>query len=184
MSPASGGSTLRDAAATRAPRRACAVLASLLLGVAAPHAGALDLVQAWRLARASDPVLAQADAARQAVHEDVVQARAPLLPQLSAGFALQQSRDPAFVPARVRSRLPSATLTQAIVDVARTAQVSGAKASAQAQDALVRAAEQALVVRVASAYFGVLGAQDALENTQANEAAYAQQVSQSEARYR
>ena len=134
--------------------------------------------------RAGDPVLAGAEATRRAVRENVDQARAPLLPQLNAGIVLDQTRDPERLPVRARSRDASATLTQVIVDVARLRQLAGARATAQAQEALTRAAEQALAVRVATAYFGVLMAMDTLANTEANEAAYGQQVAQSEQRYR
>jgi outer membrane protein len=157
---------------------------ALLLALLAAPAHALDLLDAYRRARASDPVLAAVDAARLAGHEDVVQARAPLLPQLSAGLALTQTRDPAFEPVQTRSRASNATLTQAIVDVARWSRVRGAQAIAASQDALVRDAEQGLALRVATAYFGVLSALEALANTEANEEAYRQQVVQSDQRYR
>ncbi|HSI56487.1 MAG TPA: TolC family outer membrane protein, partial [Ideonella sp.] len=55
---------------------------------------------------------------------------------------------------------------------------------AGAGDANYQAALQALCLRVATAYFGVLGAEDALAYAQANEDAYRQQVQQSDQRYR
>ncbi|WP_158882851.1 TolC family outer membrane protein [Rhodanobacter sp. L36] len=50
-----------------------------------------DLLDAYRQARANDPVLSQADANRLATGEGVDQARALLLPQISAGLTLSQT---------------------------------------------------------------------------------------------
>jgi len=62
-------------------------LALLLTGIAST-ANAADLLQAYELARQSDPQLAAADSIRLAQGEAPVQARAALLPQIngSAGF--------------------------------------------------------------------------------------------------
>src|ERR1700756_1056257 len=64
-------------------------LALSLAAVSLPSHGE-DLLDAYRQARANDPVLAQADATRLAVRENVPQARALLLPQINAGMSLQQ----------------------------------------------------------------------------------------------
>jgi outer membrane protein len=152
----------------------------LALVLMAQPARAEDLLQVYAQARAADPVLAQADAARGIVHEGVALARAPLLPQAVAGFAFDQTNG----DARSRTRSANASVTQALVDVGALARLKAAQAGADAQDATYRAAEQALVIRVASAYFGVLQARDTLANVQANEDAYRQQVQQAEARWR
>ena len=57
-------------------------LALSLAAVSLPSYGE-DLLDAYRQARANDPVLAQADATRLAVHEGIPQARALLLPQIN-----------------------------------------------------------------------------------------------------
>ncbi|TAL98860.1 MAG: type I secretion protein TolC, partial [Rhodanobacter sp.] len=64
-------------------------LALALAAVSLPSHGE-DLLDAYRDARANDPVLAQADATRLATGEGVPQARALLLPQVSAGLSLDQ----------------------------------------------------------------------------------------------
>lgn len=161
------------------------------LCVALPlRAAAEDLMDVYRLARRADPVLAAADAARGVASETAVQARAALLPQLSAGLSFNESRDP-DAPAgdpnaapRSRTRVASATLSQVVVDVAKVAQWRGTQAQADAQQASYRAAEQALLVRVATAYIGALTAADALVTTLANEDAFTQQVEQADQRYR
>ncbi|MBS0446717.1 MAG: TolC family outer membrane protein [Proteobacteria bacterium] len=165
----------------------CAALLAAL-----PAAGrASDLLEAYAQALRADPVLAGADATRWAVHENVAQARAPLLPQLSAGFGFDQSSvgatsasDAASLPSgRNSTRSASANLNQVIVDVSKTAQLRVAHAQSDAQDAVYAAALQNLAVRVATAYFNVLSAGDTLAYVQANEDAYGQQVEQSATRY-
>jgi len=161
----------------------------LALGLAAlPGASrADDLLDLYHQARRADPVLAAADAARGIVREGVDQARAPLLPQASALFGLEQSHvggDAADAAERNRNRALSAGLSQVVVDLGRVAQLRSAEARAAAQDDVYRAAEQTLVVRVATAYFDVLSAADALANVQANEDAFSQQVEQADERFR
>lgn len=65
-------------------------LALALSAISLPSHGE-DLLDAYREARANDPVLSQADAQRLSVGENVNQARALLLPQLSAGLSLSQT---------------------------------------------------------------------------------------------
>ena len=61
--------------------------------------------------------------------------------------------------------------------------LKAAKAQAESADASYRAAEQALLVRVATAYFQVLTAQDSLTSSQAEEKAVGRQLEQAEQRY-
>jgi outer membrane protein len=65
-------------------------LALALAAISLPSHGE-DLLGAYREAHANDPVLAQADAQNLATREGVPQARALLLPQISASFGLNQS---------------------------------------------------------------------------------------------
>lgn len=67
-------------------------LALALAAVSLPSHGE-DLLDAYREARANDPVLAQADATRLATGEGVPQARALLLPQISASLSLSQTNN-------------------------------------------------------------------------------------------
>lgn len=141
-----------------------------------------DLLDVYRLARSHDPVLSAADAQRRFVREGVTQARAALLPQVSAGVSFDRSRVDGGADNSARN--VSAGLSQVIVDLGRLARLDAARSQADAQDASYRAAEQALIVRVASAYFDVLTAADALANIESYEAAYLQQVEQTTARVR
>ena len=96
---------------TVAPRPCSLALALALLPAAA---SADDLVQAYELARAGDPQFAAAEARRIATKEGVVQARAALLPQITADVA-SASRRPAAaatVVARPRRRVNSHRIRQ------------------------------------------------------------------------
>jgi outer membrane protein len=166
-----------------------AVLLAGLLGVP-PACRADDLLQAYRQARNADPVLSAADAARRIAGEGVAHARAPLLPQAAAGFVFEQTRvgggprKDGVTAAENRSRKLAASVSQTLVDAGALARVDAARAQAAAQDGVYRAVEQALLVRVATAYFNVLTAGDTLATVQANEDALRQQVEQADQRWR
>ena len=135
-----------------------------------------DLLSIYAQARAADPVLAQARAQRGVQAELLVQSRAPLLPQWSLSAEEQRSEGE-------RSRSSASHLSQVLVDLSQLRSLDAAQARLEAEDARLRAAEQQLCARVAQAYFQVLSAQSALETAEANEAAFAQQVSQAQTRY-
>ena len=165
------------------PRCLLALALAVPLALALPRAGhAEDLLQAWQQARSADPVLAAALATRGAVREGVAQLRAPLLPQASAGVSFDQNH----VAGRDdnRARGAGVAVSQVLVDVAQRKRLQAALQGAGAQDAVYSAAEQALLVRVAQAYFEVLMATDLLAAVAANEDAFAQQVEQADQRYR
>lgn len=146
-----------------------------------------DLLDAYREARANDPVLAQSDATRQATGEGITQARALMLPQLSAGLTFNQnsgsnSRDTAG--GHSRSRTESATLSQSVLDVSKWTGLKSARSQSDAQEQLYQAALQNLYVRVTQAYFGVLTAQDTLTFNKANEEAFRQAYEQADQRFK
>jgi outer membrane protein len=163
------------------------IVLAAALGAAGPASAQVrDLLDAYAEARAGDPVLRAADANLRAVGEGIVQARAPLLPQATAAAGLAQTHGPDSFgnDASIRSRDVGASVSQVLLDVGQLSRLSYAKARDRAEQATYRAAEQALSTRVARAYFDVLTALDALATTEANEAAYLQQVTQSDQRYR
>jgi outer membrane protein len=167
-----------------APRRRALVLA-IALGAAAP-AFADDLLDVWRLARANDPVLAAADATRAGTHDLADQARAALLPQASATAAVGRERDSGAARPVASAHTSDVTLgvSQVVFDAGLWSQLKAARLNADAQDATLQAAQQALYLRVATAYFDALLAADLLASVQANEDAYAQQVAQSQQRWK
>ncbi len=165
------------------------------LALACAGAGALatcapafadDLMGVWRLARDNDPVLAAADATRAGSHDLADQARAALLPQAAATAAIGRERDTGAALPAASAHTTDVTLgvSQVVFDAALWSQLKAARFNADAQDVTLQAAQQALCLRVATAYFDALLAADLLTSVQANEDAFAQQVEQSQQRYK
>jgi len=168
----------------RRPRLAALAFACAL--AACRHAQADDLLDVWRLARANDPVLAAADAARLGTHDLADQARAALLPQAAAAAAIGRERDSGAALPTASAHTSDVTLavSQVVFDAGLWSQLKAARLNADSQDATVEAARQQLGLRVATAYFDALLAADLLASVQANEDAFAQQVEQSQQRYK
>ena len=159
-----------------------------------------DLLDAYREARANDPVLSQSDATRLSTAEGVNQARALLLPQVSGSYGLSQSSgsssggrgtgtgtetgDIGGDVGHIRDRSISATLSQSVVDLSKWANVSAAKSQSRSQDQTYQAALQALYVRTTTAYFGVLTSADQLTFAKANEEALRQAYEQADQRFK
>jgi outer membrane protein len=171
-------------------------LALSLAAVSLPSHGE-DLLDAYRQARANDPVLAQADATRLAVHENVPQARALLLPQISAGMSLQQQSisgnggnngtslsQIGLNPGHERTRSISASVDQTILNLSDIANLQAAHSTSDAQEKIYEAAAQELFVRVASAYFTVLNDEEQVAYAKANEEAYRVTYDQAEQQYK
>ncbi|MEO7432383.1 MAG: TolC family outer membrane protein [Dokdonella sp.] len=177
---------------------------SLAIGVPAAHAD--DLLQVYQEARASDPTLSSAEATKLATDEYVDQSRSALLPQIAASLDFTQSRggedgqtfisdprfpnDPNAAPISVNgttntiySRSTNATLQQSILDISRWTALKSSRYTAEAGAATYDAAQQALLVRVATAYFNVLTSDDALKFADANEKALGRQLEQAQQRF-
>lgn len=152
-----------------------------------------DLMDAYRQARANDPVLSQAEATRLSVGENVTQARALLLPQLSASASFSQSSGSSaqtttlggapLNAGHLRSRDESVQLSQTVLDLSKIADLHAAHSQSLAQDAQYNATLQELFVRVTAAYFGVLTSEDELAYAKANEEAFKQSYDQAEQRF-
>ena len=174
-------------------------LALALAATSLPSHGE-DLLDAYQQARANDPVLAQADATRMSTGEGVDQARALLLPQISAGMTLSQSKssgsqtfeDPnnpgQFISTsgfgHTRTRDISGQLSQSVFDFSKYANLKAAHSAAAAQDQTYQAAVQDLFVRVTTAYFTVLTDEDQLTFAKANEEALKRQYDQADQQYK
>jgi len=168
-------------------------LLTLALALSAlPLAGhSEDLLDAYREARANDPVLSQAEATRLATGENVTQARALMLPQVNGSFGLtQQSTGSAASNGAVqgaghsRTRSVSARLDQSIINLSQWANLYAARSQASSQDATYEASLQQLYVRVTQAYFGVLTSQDALVFAKASEDSFKQAYDQADQRFK
>jgi len=153
------------------------VVAALALGPAR-HASAEDLLQVYSQARAADPLLAAADAQRGVQHELAVQARAALLPQWQLDATETRNQQDGS-----RSRELGSRISQVLFDLGHLRQWEAERTLESAGELRLRAAEQDLCARVATAYFGVLSAQAALATTEANESAFSAQVAQASKRF-
>jgi len=167
-------------------------LALTLAAVSLPSHGE-DLLDAYRQARANDPVLAQADATQRAVHEGVPQARALLLPQINGTYGLQQQSvisgaenefETSQNPGHLRTRSVGIELDQTILNLADIANLQAARSTSDAQEQTYEAAAQDLFVRVATAYFTILNDQEQLKYAKANEEAYRVTYDQAEQQYK
>lgn len=181
--------------------RPLSLAVALAFVVASPVASADDLLQIYRDARQSDPQLAGAESTKLATDENVDQARALLLPQLDASLGLQRRHgssggsefiydtdgNPTLINVtssnRTWTRNINGSLNQSILDLSRWSALKASRAQADAGSATLESAQQALFIRVASAYFAVLTAEDALRFTQANEQALNRQMEQAQQRF-
>ena len=170
-------------------------LALLIAGVSA-QAHATDLMQAYDLARQSDPQLAASEAEKNAQGEGVVQARAALLPQVNASVSINKSEGRssgnqvfAGSPTQINSAYSTSTdrtsgvqVNQSVFDYGNYTRLGASKARAQQAEFQFAAAGDSLIVRVADAYFRVLTSIETLASARAQERAVKRQLDQADKR--
>lgn len=154
-----------------------------------------DLLQVYQQALGNDPVIQAAKATRDASMEALPQSVATLLPNISAtaqttsvhtssrSAALAEGGRGAGDDESFNQHDYTLTLTQPIFNFQSWMQVRAASASSKQAQATYNAALQDLIIRVSTAYFNVLNAQDALTYTAAQETAVANQLKQIKERY-
>lgn len=161
---------------------------ALLLGSTVTHAE--DLLEIYRSAQESDPQLLAAEAGNQAAQEVRAQSRAALLPQVNlvAGVnqnsidVLESNTGPTF-DETYTSNGYTVSLVQTIYHHEYYVQLRQADARIAQANAQYESAKQGLILRVASAYFNLLGAQDSLASAEATKRAIAQQLRQTQQRF-
>ncbi len=152
----------------------------LLLGtaLAAPLACAENLSDIYRDALAFDAQYASARAVYQATQEKLPQARAGLLPNVSASANVRHNN-------LDTSAFPSSTFTssgwavngvQPIFRWQNWVVVDEAQVQVNAAGTQLKGAEQDLILRTAQAYFNVLQAEDNIDFIRAQKAAIAEQL--------
>ena len=152
-------------------------------------AAANDLLQLYRLAQNHDATLQAALAQRDALIESKPQALALLLPQVSANASAERLRigEQLLAPQQVAGTTITGcqiaagaatqvcfgdghgyglSLSQTLWSFQSFSLLREASATAAAAEANLLAAQQALILRVAQAYFGILAARDALATNQ------------------
>lgn len=197
---------------TGASRSALAVsfkrkhLILLLALVSAQPAWANDLIDLYHLALARDAVLQAAIQQRDAAIEARPQAWAALLPQIAASASAGRERegfqDQGQTPLGPTNEVTNCalssgdqmqtcytnfhgyglTLSQTIWSFSSFARLKEANAVAAGAEATLLAAQQDLLLRVATAYFAILAAQDQLATEQRARAAFGHLLSQTETR--
>jgi len=166
-----------------------AVLCVVGLGIGVQEnvsASPANLVSVYSEALQNDPELAAAKAEFQARREVLPQAKATLLPNLSAGVTVGDTRTAFEQPSVTSNRSGNAyqaTLSQPVFHADRWFAVSAAKAISEQAMAQLAVVQQDLVMRSARDYFGVLRAQDNLAASKAEEAAFKYQLDQASARF-
>ena len=176
-----------DARRAAAAALAAGVLWALAAGAAAAGTDLLDLT---RDALLNDPTYAAARFSQLAAAEAAPQARANLLPNLSASlsesatrvdFRMESAAYAALYPSAEKtfnSWGPSINLTVPVYSAPLWDSYDLAKLAVRQSEAQLAQASADLVVRVAQAYFDVLAAQDALTALRENRKAVAEQLAQ------
>ncbi|MDA7084934.1 TolC family outer membrane protein [Pseudomonas sp. SA3-5] len=172
---------------------------SLTLAVAAASAGMAwaeqaplstktNLVTVYQEAANNNADLAAARADYQARREVVPQARSGLLPNLSAGANMSDTRTDVDTSNGSQSISRSGTvyqasLSQPLFRADRWFQLQAAEDSSEQAALELSAIEQSLILQSAESYFAVLRAQDTLASTKAEEAAFKRQLDQANERF-
>lgn len=165
------------------------ISAAILLSFSSASLQAADLLDIFHQAVENDPVILAARAEQQADAEIVSQSRSTLLPSLTVS-ANTQTIDREFnggsnpSSERFNSNGYAAQLSQPVLRADRWFNLSAAKASKRQALASYQDAQQELMLRVATAYFNVLRAEDNLIAAEARETAFAQQLDQANERFR
>ncbi len=161
------------------------LLAGIIAALCGPPAGAEDLLQVYRQALESDPVLKAATATREAAQEAKPQARALLLP--SAQATLEQERNFGVVGVPNISAFNSHTYA---ISLRQPIYNRGSQVQQRLADVAVSQAEVDLydtwneaILRVARGYFGVLAALDSVSFATAEKNAFARQLEQANRRF-
>ncbi|KOQ18306.1 membrane protein, partial [Achromobacter xylosoxidans] len=161
------------------------LLTALLVFTSAASVGpsaacAQNLLQVWQSALGNDPIYAAARASYRAGLEKEPQARALLLPEVSAGVggAYQETRSTRGLSMAYSGGrgVWDLALTQPLFDWGRWQNYEQSKLIVADVEVQLQQAYQDLLLRVADAYFNVLYAQDALTATEAEKAAVAGQL--------
>lgn len=170
---------------------AATLCAILLATLAAPGALAIDLVGVYQLALSSDPVFQAAGAANRAAQEARPQARAQLLPDISAGanasrnfLDVSESNSVSRLgESEFSTNELSLNLTQPVFRRDLFIQLGQADSRIEQADAEYAFALQELMLRSAQRYFDVLRAEDTLTFARSALEAFEQQLRQSRQRF-
>jgi len=167
--------------------RLCAVSFASAALLAAPPVAAEDLLQIYREAQQNDPALAAARATWVATQERMPQARAALLPNVSAAGAANVNNlnetlhtDPPVDINNRNFRFGSlgVSAAQPLYRPQNSVAYDQAKQQVAQADYTLSFAQQDLILRVAQAYFDVLLAEFTVDLAESQKAAVSEQLAQ------
>ncbi|MBS1224642.1 MAG: hypothetical protein H6R24_1320 [Proteobacteria bacterium] len=162
------------------------VLAGIIATLCGSPAGAADLLQVYRQALDSDPVLKAAAASREATQETRPQARALLLPNVGVtaeqgstfGIAGSPTGQSSF-----NSHNYAIGLVQPVYNRRSQVQQRVADAVVGQSDVDFQNSQNQLILRISQGYFGVLAVLDNLTYATAEKNAFARQLEQANRRF-
>ncbi len=170
----------------RRQRRRCIVLGLTLLFAWPAQGGSHDLLSLYQLAKARDAAYLSVQAAAEAGREQLPQARAALLPQISATAGMsrndtdQRSENilgqPLSRSYEYTAKSAALNLRQAVYRPAAWAQLDQARARVQGIEAQLEKETQGLALRLAQAYFDALLARERVAALEVEIKAYASQL--------
>ena len=152
---------------------------------------AADLIDIYKAALISDPIYQAAKSTRLAQREAIPQSVAALLPNISAEANISNNYQNITQPPSLgqpsginnfQARGYNLSIRQSLINVNDWIAVKQARNTGTQADLTLAAAAQNLILRVASAYFNVLSAQDTLKLTRAEKAADSKQLNQAQKR--
>lgn len=170
-------------------RKLLPLFISAAIGSLSSSAFADTLAEVYDQAKQNDPTLLRSAAQRDAAFEAVTSSRSTLLPQinLTANYDINRGdRDTSGVGS---SSIDNNTwgagigFTQELYQRSSWITLDTAEKTARQADSAYAAEQQGLILRVATAYFEVLRAQDNLEFVRAEKAAVARQLEQTKQRF-
>ena len=181
----------REQSSPRKSRLMKKTLSTLIIAIAsaitATSAQADDLLSVYQQALLNDTVVLKAQAQYEIVKEDITQARAALLPQISAKAGYSDG-EREFFDGVIHSQSTTsfsygANLNMQLYHHDSWLRLDNAEKSAHQSDLTYQVAKQDLIVRVAQAYFALLSTKDDLAFAQAEKAAIARQLEQTKQRF-
>lgn len=164
-------------------------LIPLMVGLALSSASSLsfadDLAEVYNEAKQNDPQLLRSQAERDAAFEQIKSARGVLLPQidLTAGYNITRNTESSLKSQESDDLTAGLGLSQVIYNRASWVNLDIAEKQARQFDSYYAAQQQATILNVAQAYFGVLRAQDNLSFIRAEKAAVGRQLEQTKQRF-
>ncbi|OBT07368.1 outer membrane channel protein TolC [Vibrio sp. UCD-FRSSP16_10] len=164
-------------------KKALSIFISASLCGLSLSAAAENLADVYNQAKNSDPQLLRSAAQRDAAFESISSSRSTLLPQinLTAGYNYGEGYQPNS--AKTDAFTAGIGLSQELYQRSSWITLETTEKKARQADSAYAAKQQDLILRVATAYFEVLRAQDTLEFVQAEKSAVERQLDQEKQRF-